>query len=165
MDTDYSGWYMPASPVGMELKNMTAREWLGKYKKLEQQIEQCYERIKSSSERARAVTPKYSKSPGGGSDPHKLDRHAVTIDMQQRRIAKLQAEQLKIEAAIDAVPNEDHGTALRYRYIMGWEINRIAAKMNYERHSIRRFIIEGEAAVEKIISEKDKDVPPCSIRQ
>ena len=80
----------------------------------------------------------HDAAPGGGSDPHKLERYAGLSDLIDRRVNELTEIKAEILQAIQQVDDSRYRMLLldRYTRFMRWE--QVAEEMNYSfRHVLK----------------------------
>ena len=118
---------------------MTARQWLGRGWRLQQEINILMESKQSLFDRLTSTTASYSGEPGAASpDPHKFDGYAAycsAVDEYAKRLTDVSAEILGVITAIED-GNQRRLLICRYIEFMTWE--EIAVKLHYSwRHTFR----------------------------
>jgi DNA-directed RNA polymerase specialized sigma24 family protein len=114
---------------------MTAKEYLGQAYRLDQRINADLEEVARLREMANSISsPSWEEKPGGTrpTEPHwarciykiiDLERH---IDEEVDKLVDLKAQ---IRTVIDALPNKDEQTVLRYRCLLNYTFEKIGDLM------------------------------------
>lgn len=130
--------------------------WLGRSLELEHRIrardEQAARLRQSLMPRAVGV----SGMPGGGRSDW-TERMAAALDIEQDiadEVRRLRQARAEIVSAIDAVPDADQRTVLEMRYLCGYRVGRIAARLHYDRTWVWRLHNRGVAAVASAIARR-----------
>lgn len=123
---------------------MTAKEWLARYTKLQDKIEENYEVIIRISANATATTSAYGgtavKSAGTA---RRAEESLVQIERRERVINRLIEEGRAINRAIDSIEDHTVHAALTYRYLCGYTVEKTAALMKRDPKTVRRLINKG----------------------
>ena len=112
------------------------KERLRKYRDIVREIRQIEDLLAEVEARMAAPkVPQLTGMPGGGpKDPDKMTgivaRHMALVERYQARLAELEAEQLEIEEAIEALDPRER-TLCRLRYIQGKSWEAICVEMSY----------------------------------
>lgn len=99
---------------------------------------------------------RYSKTPRGpgGHEGHTMEaaviKHDRLIAHYNRKIAEINELLLKVEQAIEMLPDSNQRSALRLYYIQGLEWRKVAEKMCYDERTVYRFRDAGLKALAKI---------------
>jgi len=117
------------------LTNKEKKEYLGRYKPLDEQVNQLLLEKQEILALGTKVTPTYSDI------PHKSnigDKTSTTIEKLEEHEQKINqkidefiAVKSDIERAIHTVQDDTLRLLMRYRYINGWTWERIAVEMHY----------------------------------
>jgi len=117
------------------LTNKEKKEYLGRYKRLNEQVNQLLLEKQEILALGTKVTPTYSDM------PHKSnigDKTSTTIEKLEEHEQKINqkidefiAVKSDIERAIHTVQDDTLRLLMRYRYINGWTWERIAVEMHY----------------------------------
>jgi len=117
------------------LTNKEKKEYLGRYKPLDEQVNQLLLEKQEILALGTKVTPTYSDM------PHKSnigDKTSTTIEKLEEHEQKINqkidefiAVKSDIERAIHTVQDDTLRLLMRYRYINGWTWERIAVEMHY----------------------------------
>lgn len=114
---------------------MTKKEWLGRYRNLQGDIERTESEIQRWRAKAENVTRLLSDMPKGGQGRNQLEDAVCAIyELEQElsgQILESIAVRKEIAAAIEAVKNPVYRELLKRRYIDGDKWERIAVEMNY----------------------------------
>lgn len=114
---------------------MTAKEYLQQARGMQLRLEALQERRQRYEDLASGATAHYRSGPGGTKRVSSVEEYAVKLadlseEMNLR--ASIYAETLRqIEAAIDAVSQQNYRDVLRCRYMNGWSWGKIARKLHY----------------------------------
>lgn len=118
---------------------MTAKEWMSRYKPIEQSITAHKEHI---AQLAAAVTSTTAKSnggmPGSSGVSRKIENPIIQMDDIKAQIRELQKEQRAIVRAINAIKEPRGCAVLTYLYVCGFTLEETAQRMNYDRKTISR---------------------------
>ncbi len=117
------------------MTNKEKKEYLGRYKRLNEQVNQLLLEKQEILALGTKVTPTYSDI------PHKSnigDKTSTTIEKLEEHEQKINqkidefiAVKSDIERAIHTVQDDTLRLLMRYRYINGWTWERIAVEMHY----------------------------------
>ncbi len=114
---------------------MTKKEWLGRYRNLQGDIERTEAEIQRWRARAQSVTQHITDMPKGGQNRNQLEDAVCAIDELEQELSGQILESIavrkEIAAAIEAVRNPVYRELLKRRYIDGDKWERIAVEMNY----------------------------------
>lgn len=83
---------------------------------------------------ASKVTASYNALPGGGTSDKMTNVVSKILEIKDKcaeRLERLDQARRNIERAIESVEDVDLRRLLRYRYIRGWNFQKIADRMNY----------------------------------
>lgn len=135
---------------------MTAKQWLNRARKIDDEINGLLETKKATKERLQSITQNYNgDNITSTKDPHKFDS---LVELESLIDSKID-EQLKIKAeimeTIMQLPNVNHRMALTMHYINMQTWEQVAVNMNYTwRHVMN---IHGTALleVEKILRKEN----------
>lgn len=116
---------------------MTAKEYLRQLSRKDARINALIERQQRYRELAARRTAVYRDTPDGGrrcsSSVEEYVARIVDLEREiDRRIDEYMDLTREIEAAIDKVGDDRYRDILRYRYINGWNWERIAQEMHYD---------------------------------
>ena len=116
---------------------MTAKEYLRQLSRKDARINALIERQQRYREFAQRRTAVYRDIPGGGRRCSSSVEEYVAkiIDLEReidRRIDEYVDLTREIEAVIDSVGDDRYRDVLRYRYINGWNWERIAQEMHFD---------------------------------
>ena len=118
------------------MTNREKKEWLKRYKELDEEINSLLREQEQWRALLMRVTPAYSLTVRGDSDPHSreniISRICELEDEINATIDKRLDVRAEISAAIDRVPNDRQRTRLRLRYIEGRKWDDIAERMYYD---------------------------------
>lgn len=122
---------------------MTAKEYLRQLSRKDARINALIERQRRYRELAERRTAVYRDTPGGGRRcSSSVEEYVVKIiDLEReidRRIDEYVDLTREIEADIDRVSDDRYRDILRYRYLNGWNWEKIAQEMHYDRRQITR---------------------------
>lgn len=140
--------------------NEQKKEFLNKYQKSKRTIY----RLEMQLEAVRADKMFPSCMIGDGMphshDPSDLSEYAAKVDEINREIKKEKYESVvichKVRSAIEQVDGENEKDVLTYRYIFGYEWEKICVKMNYSWKHIHR--IHGKALKSFLIPNEKEDI-------
>ena len=117
---------------------MTAKEYLNRYRHINNYIDCKLEQIAQLRELATQISPTAMFDRNGNVSDKVGRTVAKIVDMEReidRQIDELIVFHNEIIQTISSVPDIEIRTMLEYRYINGWSWRRIAAKMHYtEKH-------------------------------
>lgn len=118
---------------------MTAKEWLKRGWKLDQEIAALERTKQATRERLMSVTAGYDGEPVQGTrDPHRYDRLMELEEKINQRIDQLVAVKREIVDAIAQVPDSRYRTLLTERYLSFRTWEQIADYMSIDpRHATR----------------------------
>jgi DNA-directed RNA polymerase specialized sigma subunit len=123
---------------------MTAKQFLNEYRELNKEIgSMCSERV-----RLQRLAESIGSSLGGSQGKNKqagaakfeaaIDKMIVLDEDINRKIDTLIEKRAEIESVIEKIDDTILRTLLRYRYINGYNFERVAVEMNYSwRHMLR----------------------------
>lgn len=150
--------------------SMTARDYLWQARNMQTRLDALNERRQRYEDIATSATAHYRSGPGGTRRVSSVEEYAVKLadlSAEMKIRADIYAEVLKeIEAAIDAVPDQNYRDLLRYRYMNGWSWHKIGKKLHfaeswlYQMHTraLQAVTVPADAVpVEDIVREKLKD--------
>ncbi len=124
------------------MTNKEKKEYLGRYKPLDEQVNQLLLEKQEILALGTKVTPTYSDMPHGVVNNGKIPSVVERLEKQDAKINytvdKLIDFKEDIERAIHTLQDETLRLLLRYRYINGWTWERIAIKMSYSYMQICR---------------------------
>lgn len=125
---------------------------LQRYLQIDAQIDELVAERCALMDRATKITPALNGMPHAPGVSDKIGNAVALIDSIDQKIAEkmteLREEKDKIECAISCVQDVRMQTVLRYKYICGMTLERIAEKMDVsERHIIRMHM----SALDKIL--------------
>ena len=130
---------------------MTKRD-LQKYLLVDAQIDELILERCALMDRATNITPALNGMPHAPGVSDKIGNAVAVIDSIDQKIAdkmtELREEKEKIERAISCVQDVRMQTVLRYKYICGISLERIAEKMDMSERQIRRIHM---SALDKIL--------------
>jgi Sigma-70, region 4. len=125
------------------------KEWLKRYGDLDKEINSLLREQESWRALMMRVTPMYSMSAKGSSDPHSKEniiaRVAELEDQINAAIDKRLDVRAEINAAIEQVQSDRQRTLLRMRYIEGKKWDDIAEYMHYDIDGRKIFSLHGRA--------------------
>lgn len=75
--------------------------------------------------------------------------HAALVERYRKKLMELDAEQLAIEQAVDALPMRE-ANVIRAKYIEGLKVNEICDKLNYSRRTVFRLLETAEELLARI---------------
>lgn len=118
---------------------MTAKEWLSRYKPIEQSITAHKEHIAQLLAAATSTTAKSNGGmPGSSGVSRKIENAVTQIDDIKAQIRELQKEQRAIVRAINAIKEPRGCAVLTYLYVCGFTVEETAQRMNYAQRTIFR---------------------------
>lgn len=130
---------------------MEAKEWLGRYRLLEQDIRAQKEHLARLSAAATSTTAKNTGgAPGASGVSRKIENAVIDAEVIKSRIREMQKEQRAIVRAIDNLKNPQSRAVLTFLYICGFTQEETAKKMGYaDAKSVRgkRSIALGEIRI------------------
>lgn len=125
------------------------KEWLKRYGDLDKEINSLLREQESWRALMMRVTPTYSMSAKGSSDPHSKEniiaRVAELEDQINAAIDRRLDIRAEINAAIEQVQSDRQRTLLRLRYIEGKKWDDIAEYMHYDIDGRKVFSLHGRA--------------------
>lgn len=142
------------------MKNYTSVEIiraLEEYRALKREASFLAEDLKAYE--ARLYSPRgqrYSKTPRapGGHEGHTMEAAVIKHERLEahynRKIAEINDLLLKVEQAIEMLPDSNQRSALRLYYIQGLDWRKVANKMGYEERTVYRHRDAGLKALAKI---------------
>lgn len=114
---------------------MTKKEWLGRYRNLQGDIERTENEIQRWRAKAESITQHITDMPKGGHWKNPLEDAVCAIYELEQELAGRILESIvmrkEIEDAIDAVENPVYREVLRRKYIDGNTLEKIAVDLNY----------------------------------
>lgn len=114
---------------------MTKKEWLGRYRNLQGDIERTEAEIQRWRARAQSVTQHITDMPKGGQNRNQLEDAVCAIDELEQELSGQILESIavrkEIAAAIEAVRNPVYREVLRRKYIDGNTLEKIAVDLDY----------------------------------
>ncbi len=118
---------------------MTPKEYLSRYRFLDVAINAKRERCETLRQKAQSA----GGSMGGGirsSQPYDRVSEITNrvVDMEREEIDRLEAEQMEIKSAINAVPDPQLRTLLELKYIHCLTLEEVAKRMRYSYSQICR---------------------------
>lgn len=123
---------------------MTKKEWLGRYRNLQGDIERTEAEIQRWRAKAENVTRLLSDMPKGGQGRNQMEDAVCAIyELEQElsgRILESIAVRKEIEAAIEAVKNPVYRELLKRRYIDGDKWHSISQQMGYDIDHVRKYL-------------------------
>lgn len=114
---------------------MTAKEYLGQAYRLDQRINADLEEVARLREMANSISsPSWEEKPGGThpTEPHWVRCIYKIIDLERHideEVDKLVELKKQIRGVIDAVPDKDEQTVLRYRCLLNYTFEKIGDLM------------------------------------
>lgn len=132
---------------------MTAKAWLNRAWRVQQEIEMLNRTKESIFERLTSTTASYSHTPGSATpDPHKMDAYADycrQVDERARELTKIAGE---VVAMISRVEDGRYRQLLLLRYVeyMTWE--QIAVQLNYSWRWTMQLHAEALQAVDDLLN-------------
>ena len=131
---------------------MTAKEYLRRAYKLNEEIDQLEAAKHKMFNRITSITPKYnSDTVSGTKDPHKYDAYAQFAAEIDNRVDELVSIKSDILNTIKKVEDAKLRTLLIARYINFMTFEGIAVMMNYDWRHIMRLHSDGLKAVEEVL--------------
>lgn len=122
--------------------NQEKKDYLIRYRDNEREIRRLQNEIQRWKDSAYITSVKYTGAGGGTDGQDKLQVNVERlVRLQNRLTAQMRARiQLRdeIEDAIESVPDDRLQLLLRYRYIEGWRLEKIAVEWNYDYRWVRR---------------------------
>lgn len=124
---------------------MTAKQFLNEYRDLNKEIDSmCSERVRLQR-LAESIGSSLGSSEGGKNKQAGAAKFEAAIDKMivldediNRKIDTLIEKRAEIESVIEKIDDTTLRTLLRYRYINGYNFERVAVEMNYSwRHMLR----------------------------
>ena len=126
---------------------MNAKEYLSQLRFRSAKIDALLERRAKYRDLALRCTTLYRGSPGGTLRVSSVEEYVCRIvDLEQEIDQRLSAYvrlTREIERAIDAVPDPRYRELLRFRYVNGWSLSRIAREMHMSEDWVKH--LHGEA--------------------
>lgn len=114
---------------------MTKKEWLGRYRNLQGDIERTEAEIQRWRAKAENVTRLLSDMPKGGQGRNQLEDAVCAIDELEQELSGQILEGIsvrkEIESAIAAVKNPVYRELLKWKYIEGHKLWQVAHDMSY----------------------------------
>lgn len=124
------------------MTNQEKKAYLGRYRDNEREIRRTEEEILRWESLSRKTTTTMGAAGGGSNGEDKLQAAVEKIVRWQNRLTLQLGERVRlreeIESAIGTVEDERLRLLLRYRYIDGWRLEKIAVEMDYDYRWIRR---------------------------
>lgn len=124
------------------MTNQEKKAYLGRYRDNEREIRRTEEEILRWESLSRKTTTTMGTAGGGSNGEDKLQAAVEKIVRWQNRLTLQLGERVRlreeIESAIGTVEDERLRLLLRYRYIDGWRLEKIAVEMDYDYRWIRR---------------------------
>lgn len=138
---------------------MTAKEYLLRYKRLNNYIDCKLDQIAQLRELATRLSPTAMFDKNGNVSDKVGRTVAKIVDLE--RVVDKQVDELveirsEIMRTISSVPDIEIRTMLEYRYINGWSWQKIATKMNYTRDHLTGYLHrKALRTVDEIINKND----------
>ena len=124
------------------MTNQEKKAYLGRYRDNEREIRRTEEEILRWESLSRKTTTTMGAAGGGSNGEDKLQAAVEKIVRWQNRLTLQLGERVRlreeIESAIGTVEDERLRLLLRYRYIDGWRLEKIAVEMDYDYRWLRR---------------------------
>lgn len=143
------------------MTNKEKKEWLKRYGDLDREINSLLREQESWRALLLRVTPAYSMSAKGSSDPHSKDniysRIAELNDQINAAIDRRLDIRAEINAAIEQVQSDRQRTLLRLRYIEGKKWDDIAEYMHYDIDGRKVFSLHGRALLSLKVKEVENE--------
>ena len=131
---------------------MTAKEYLRRAYKLNEEIDQLEAAKHKMFSRITSITPKYnSDTVSGTKDPHKYDAYAQFAAEIDNRVDELVSIKSDILNTIKKVKDAKLRTLLIARYINFNSFESIAVMMNYDWRHIMRLHSDGLKAIDEVL--------------
>ena len=131
---------------------MTAKEYLRRAYKLNEEIDQLEAAKHKMFSRITSITPKYNgDTVSGTKDPHKYDAYAQFAAEIDNRVDELVSIKSDILNTIKKVEDAKLRTLLIARYINFMTFEGIAVMMNYDWRHIMRLHSDGLKAVDEVL--------------
>lgn len=131
------------------MTNKEKKEWLKRYGELDTEINSLLREQESWRALLLRITPAYTQTAKGSSDPHSKEnviaRIAELEDEINETIDKRLDVRAEINAAIERVQSDRQRTLLRMRYIEGKKWDDIAEAMHYDIDGRKVFSLHGRA--------------------
>jgi len=144
----------------MESEKMTTRQWLGRARGINREIDMLENALQDARDAATKITQNYESDGAQSSkDPHKLDRLAEYADMIREKQEALFAVKMEIAEAIYTVGDPRKRKALFEYYINGKSMEQIAVEMNYSYRQVKRYHRNGVQEIEEEIKKLALNVP------
>lgn len=138
---------------------MDAKTYLRQLARMDKRIDALVERQERYRELASRRTTVYRDMPGGGRRcASSCEEYVCKIVDLGREIDRQIDEYVdltrEIESAIDQLPDDRHRDILRWRYVNGWDWDRIAQSMSYDRVWVWRLHGRALCALDEIRNTK-----------
>ena len=131
---------------------MTAKEYLRRAYKLNEEIDQLKAAKRTMFNRITSITPKYnSDTVSGTKDPHKYDAYAQFAAEIDNRVNELVSIKSDILNTINKVEDAKLRTLLIARYINFMTFEGIAVMMNYDWRHIMRLHSAALKAIDEVL--------------
>lgn len=131
---------------------MTAKEYLRRAYKLNEEIDQLETAKREMFSRITSITPDYNgDTVSGTKDPHKYDAYAQFAAEIDNRVDELISIKSDILNTINKVEDAKLRTLLIARYINFMTFEGIAVMMNYDWRHIMRLHSDGLKAVDEVL--------------
>lgn len=126
--------------------------WLKRYPEAEREIDRLTENIQRWASRRERMGGSIIPLPdGGGGDGSLLEQATEKIvALQDALLGKMdeqEAIKAEVERAISALAEQPQRDVLRYRYLQGYSMERIAVRLNYSYRQVLRHHVGGVAAL------------------
>lgn len=122
---------------------MTAKEYLGRARGIEDEIRQLERMRRAAYERATGCTAPINPAPAHGAGGDSTAAYAHYDGLLQRKIDELHAVKAEIESVIERVPDERYRRLLRGRYLEQHTWEQIAVDMNYSYSQVVKYLHPG----------------------
>lgn len=138
---------------------MTAKEYLNRYRHINNYIDCKLDQVAQLRELATRLSPTAMFDKNGNVSDKVGRTVAKIVDMERkidRDIDDLSALRDEISKTINQISDTDIRTVLEYRYINGWSWQKIATKMNYTRDHLTGYLHrKALRTVDEIINKND----------
>ena len=132
-------------------KDINARQWLGRARSINREIDALVKAKKEARDQLTKVTQNYQADGAQSSkDPHKFDRLAELETMIDQKIDDLIAAKKEITGAINQLQDGRQRTVLLDYYIRCKTQEEIAVEMHYSYRNTKRWLRAGIAEIEKL---------------
>lgn len=133
---------------------MDARQWLGRGRTIDRQIDALLEAKRVARERAESITQNYSEDGAQSTkDPHKYDRLVELENLIEQKEEELNATKAEIIETVWKLKDGRQRTVLLHYYVNILSLEQTAVKMHYSYENVKYLRRKAIGNMTKILEE------------